>query len=154
GYLTVDPSGSTIFPCTDGWCEIPAKLAEDWHTGENSTPVFHNFKSGSMRILRDSTGCVWFRSSGGAGYQCSPNDEVKLFAESGTLDSYTKMGLLSDQSIWIIGSGKLMYGRPGNFHAVRATNGLPFPQSAFASRDGSLWIGTPKGLYRVPHSFR
>lgn len=154
GFLTVDPSGSTIYPCSDGWCEIPAKLVEDWHPGADSAPIIHGFKSGSERILRDPSGCVWFRSASGAGFQSASDSPVTLFAESGTLDSTVKMGLLQDQSIYIIGGGKLIFGRPGNFRVIRSTNGLPSPQSVLGTRDGSVWVGTPNGLYRVAQSFR
>ncbi|HKT46304.1 MAG TPA: serine/threonine-protein kinase [Candidatus Acidoferrales bacterium] len=154
GYVTVDHQGTAIYPCTDGWCEITRDQIARWNPGDPIEPAFHAYKSSAQRILRDRSGCMWFRSTGGAGYQCPGEAKPTLWAEAGMLDDGVRMTETPDGWIVISGGGRLGLGRPLVSRIIRATNGLPETEAAIEARDGTWWLGGSKGLYRLAHNFQ
>lgn len=154
GFLTVDPQGTAIFPCPEGWCELPRQQILDWQPGLKATPIFHNYKSSALRILRDHRDCMWFRGGGGAGFQCPGDPAIKLFADAGMLDDYANMFQTPDDWIIILGPGRLKLASPETARTVIATNGLPEADAVLQTKDGTLWIGGRKGLFRLAHRFQ
>jgi len=154
GFLTGDSGGTAIFPCPDGWCELPRQQILDWQPGQKPTPIFHNFKSNALRILRDHRNCMWFRGGGGAGFQCPGDPAIKLFADAGMLDDYANMFLTPDDWVIILGPGGLKIGSPETAHTVKVTNGLPETATVLQTKDGTLWVGGRKGLYRLAHGLQ
>jgi len=154
GFLTVDPQGTAIFPCPDGWCELPRQQILDWHPGQKASPIFHNYKSSALRILRDHRNCIWYRGGGGAGFQCPGDPAIKLFADAGMLDDFANMFQTPDDQIIILGGGKMKMTRPDGERVVKATNGLPDTNTVLQTKDGTLWIGGSKGLFRLAHGFQ
>ena len=154
GFLTLDPQGTAIFPCPDGWCELRKEQIVDWQPGQKEQPIVHDYKSSALRILRDHRGCMWFRGGGGAGFQCPGEASITLFAEAGMLDDYANMFQTPDDWIIILGGGRLRLASPKTARTVKATNGLPDIDAVLQTKDGTLWVGGLKGLFRLAHHFQ
>jgi len=154
-HLTLDHQGNLLFPCPGGWCQIDHGQLANWKgTG---TPVRVERHAGSpllQRVLRDKSGCLWFRAEQFAGYQCPADTEPKLLpATVAANDSGALLDETADGSILL--GVPLALGRPGSFHVATAQNGLPKAlDTAMVASDGTIWIGTESGLVRFVHPFR
>jgi ligand-binding sensor domain-containing protein len=106
------------------------------------------------RVLRDKFDCVWFRAETFASYQCPADREpVTLSTDISAVDSSAHLEEASDGSIFML--VKMTLGRPGAFHSVTPEGGLPEPiDTAMIARDGTIWVGADKGLYRFMYPFR
>jgi len=47
-----------------------------------------------------------------------------------------------------VNTGAIVTGRPGNFIKTSAAQGLPDVNRAIMARDGTIWLGGAKGIYR------
>lgn len=153
GFLTLDPSNFVIYPYKDSWAELSPQAVSTWSAGDSSAPVVHKMKGLPGRVLRDADGWLWFRSPGGAAFQRPADSDFTLWAEAGTLDDSSHMGQLPDGTVWIEGVGKILMAKKNRGRAIRSLSGLPTPQMLFEDRSGTLWLGSSKGLFRIPHSF-
>ena len=52
------------------------------------------------------------------------------------------------------GDSLLVVGRPGSFHIATRANGLPGLNDAIPGKDGTIWLGTSNGLFRMASPFR
>jgi ligand-binding sensor domain-containing protein len=154
GRVTVDHHGNAVFACPGAWCELPRDAIVNWHPGLQVQPIRHpDVYPGIEIILRDSAGCVWFRSPGGAKYQCPGDAEPKQLPLE-VASNGVGMEEAFDGSIVIVGYLGVAIGRPGHFLIINSQNGMPSLGSGFLARDGTLWVGAQKGLYRCSYLSR
>jgi hypothetical protein len=157
-WLSVDHQGSLLFPCRSGWCEFSrdqiARLPN-----ENLQPQIQGSTGqvNSIRVLRDKSNCIWFRSAREEDYKCPGKPQVKLSDTDVGLDYAVQLSEASDGSI--LSAGKtLVLARPEAMRVVRTGNGLPGTvTAAVAASDGTIYIacgddGT--SLFRLVHPFR
>jgi tRNA A-37 threonylcarbamoyl transferase component Bud32 len=155
--LTRDPNGAILATCPGGWCEMPARLIEDWSPTHPTVQVFHKSAFDIDRVLRDRHGCLWLRSNEAAAYQCPGDSQpVPLPANVAGRNVWAGVSEDSNGAMLIASVGSLALGRPGSFQVATPEDGLPADtvSCALRSRDGSIWIGTLGGLYRFPYPFR
>ena len=155
--LSVDTKGSTLFPCPQGWCEIPRKEMTEWpHTHSLKTEV-HTLSLPALRVLRDRFGYVWIRAEAIAGY-IEPNspdiNRISLLpSEWAGLDSGGNLEESPDGSILLLNN--LTIGRPNAFHVARARNGTPSSvHAALSAIDGTIWLANDDGLFCFLYPFR
>lgn len=150
GVLRKDHRGNVLFACSDGWCELSRKDILTWRTGYRGDPVRHpDVYPGIESILRDRFGCLWFRGTDGAAYQCAGDGKpIKLppeIASNGLFLSET-----ADGTIVIPSYMGMAIGRPGTFRVFPLTSApLTEGNLVFTAQDGTFWSGGPKGLYHL-----
>jgi ligand-binding sensor domain-containing protein len=157
GYMSRDPAGNILTACPGGWCEVPANLIVDWNPQRPIQPTFHKSGLYIQRVVRDSAGCLWFRSIEVAAYQCAGDAEpVPLPAAVAGRNRWAAAATDASGSMLFANAGSLASGRPGSFQVVTPANGLPAVVVTCAVRtlDGSIWVGSIGGLYRFPYPFR
>ena len=151
-HMKVDASGTTLFSCPAGWCEIPHPSVVEWRPGGSLEVQEHAGDHMIERVLRDRFGCVWFRSEAAASYQCPDKPDIIPLPALG-YDSSAHLDETSDGSIFLLVN--LTLGRPGNFHGAMTRNGIPDGlETAMVARDGTIWLGAESGLYRFMHPFQ
>ncbi|MBV9611946.1 MAG: protein kinase, partial [Acidobacteriaceae bacterium] len=155
GTLKLDHEGKILYPCLDAWCELSSKVIADWHPGSAGAPVRHgDIYPGIESILRDRFGCVWFRSTASAKYQC-PGDPAPKQLPPEIASNGISIYEAHDGSIVIPSNQGTAIGRPGSFRVVTPQNGYSTLMSfTLLTEDGSMWFATPKGLYRFAQPFR
>ena len=156
--LTRDHDGNVLIACPGGWCELSTKLIADWHPGYIGGPIVHKSELDILRVVRDRFGCLWFRSTEFASYQCASDEKPHRLPSvvagrsvwAGEVENY------DDGSMLFANVASLAIGRPGAFQVATPSSGLPpvAVTSAVRARDGSIWVGSIKGLYRFPYPFR
>jgi hypothetical protein len=152
-YLTVDHSGTILFPCRTGHCELPAgQIRDSAHVVQGSR--FNVESREEMRVLRDRFGCIWGRSAVAMGYVC-PDSPAHMVPDTiAGLDVPANIAEMADGSILSIGPG-LALGRPGALRIAGAANGLPGEINvAIPAGDGTIFLGANSGLYRFMFPFR
>ena len=155
--LSRDRAGTVLAACPGGWCELPARLIEDWTPEHPGRPVLHESGMEVGRILRDRSGCLWFRSSEAAAYQCAGDSKpIPLPVSVAGRNVWADVQETRDGAVLFASVGSLALGRPGSFQVVSPDNGLPTESVSCAvqARDGTIWTGTLGGLYRFPYPFR
>ncbi len=155
GRVTVDHRGNVLYPCLNAWCEVPRETIAKWRLDSKEQPIRHpDVYPGIEIVLRDRDGCVWFRSPGGAKYQCGSGAKpIPLPLEIASNGVGIEEAF--DGSILLTSYLGIAIGRPHHFHVWTAQNGLPTsPGAAFLARDGTLWIAARKGLFRMPYATR
>ena len=153
-HLTVDHQGNVLFPCPRGWCEIARQDLEAPHAdGSQLRMSQHSGSPLIERVLRDKFGCVWFRAEAFSSYQCPTDPQPKLVPHSiSAYDSSAHLEETSDGSIFML--VRLALGRPGVFQIANSSDGIPADMdTAMVARDGTIWIGGDRGLYRFMYPF-
>jgi hypothetical protein len=141
----VDRSGSVLYGCDGGYCEMRAEAVVGWRTGSNLAVTRHFLNtgdrySGGSVVLRDRFGCVWMRRSD-ASYQC-PGETFATQLSSDTASvGFPAIFELEDGRIAIPSYSKLAIGRPGNFQIITDENGYPGSAALTVAGDGSIWHG-------------
>ena len=157
GPLTLDRSGMLLFPWPrQGWNEILLADVLTWRPGMQIAIRHHVARRGApgisrLKILRDSTGCIWSGSDGAARFDCGDGWRAAPFTGA-VLHANLHEASDGDMVLW--GDNLLALGRPGAFRIATVANGLPALQDAIKAKDGTLWLGSPKGLYRLSAPFR
>lgn len=168
-HLTVDRHGAALYPCPGGWCELSRQQILEWpHSGTD--PHLHVLfgKSLPNRVLRDRSGCIWFRGEITANYYCGdydaayPNDASPprgfplVPDEMLSADSHKQITEAPDGSILLLDSARVVLGRPGSFRNASPRNGMPITNlnTALVARDGTIWLGCSGGLYRFMYPFQ
>jgi tRNA A-37 threonylcarbamoyl transferase component Bud32 len=154
-HLSVDASGTALFSCPGGWCELSLQGVVSFNPAAPSLPLVEHAGDPMVeKIVRDRFGCLWYRAELTASYQCPDSPSiVRLPDDFMRDDSSAHLEETSDGSIFMLVS--MFLGRPGNFHIARTRNGLPNGMdTATVAKDGTIWIGTDHGLYRFPHPFQ
>lgn len=153
---TLDHNGHVVYACGQSYCELSAEGIVSWRPGVLLAATRHdsqtgiNYDAGPSMVLRDRFDCVWWRSVGTVTYQC-PSDQtpVNLPANLASL-GFPSMFELADGTIGIPSYGKLLLGRPQNFHVLTPANGYPNALIVVPGREGSFLISTTSGLYILP----
>ena len=153
-HLTIDHQGNLLFPCPGGWCEISRRSLIEWQTP--ASPLALQRHAGDPlieRVLRDRFGCMWFRAESFASYQCPADAKPQLIPPSvSQIDSSAHLEETADGSIFML--VYMALGRPGAFHIVTGTSGLPEPiGTAIVGKDGTIWVGAENGLHRFMYPF-
>jgi ligand-binding sensor domain-containing protein len=156
GPLTLDRSGMLLYPILGkGWNEVRLDDVVRWRPGAQLPVTRHPHASfpgnGSMKVMRDHSGCVWVGAEGGNAYDCGNGGHGAPF-EGAPMRSKLHEG--SDGTMVLHGDSLLAVGRPGSFRVATRANGLPGLRDAIPSRDGTVWLGTTQGLYRFASPFR
>lgn len=154
-HLTVDRHGTALFPCPGGWCELPRQQLVEWQGPNTKLDVQqHAGDPLTERVLRDRFDCVWFRSEATASYQCPETPTVTAVPDTiSRFDSSAHLEEAPDGSVFMLVS--LVLGRPGAFHTATTVSGIPPGlDTATVAADGTIWLGTEKGLYRFMYPFR
>ena len=156
-FETRDRSGAILTGCPGGWCEYYPQRIASWTPKQPAQPVLHHAPVPLKKVLRDASGCLWFRTLESAAYQCpgdsSPATLPALVAGRNVWAGIEETG---DGSILFANASSLALGRPGAFQVATPENGLPSEtiSCAIQARDGTIWAGSIGGLYRFPHPFR
>ncbi len=158
GPLTLDSSGMLLYlEPQKGWGEVRLADVVSWHPG-GPLPVTHHPVpdapgAGPMKVLRDRSGCVWMGSQGSERYDCGDGHWRSAPFDGATVGPYSHEA--PDGSMVLVGLNILAVGRPGAFRIAKVSNGLPAALfSAIQARDGTLWLGSAQGLYRLASPFR
>jgi hypothetical protein len=105
---------------------------------------------GPMRVLRDRSGCVWMPSEGQDTYDCGDGVWRRAVRRRrACARTYAKRR--TDHMV-LVAHNILAFGRPGAFRIAKAGQ---WPargaiRSDSSARDGTLWLGSSQGLYRLP----
>jgi tRNA A-37 threonylcarbamoyl transferase component Bud32/ligand-binding sensor domain-containing protein len=159
GPLTLDRDGWLLYPWPGyGWNEI--RLDDVVRSRpEVPVPVYRHPTAyspgvGSMRVVRDRSGCVWLSSENiNNVYNCGDNIWHPAPFEGASMRSNLQEG--QDGTMVLAGYNILAVGRPGSFRVAGLANGLPAPLlAAIQARDGTLWLGGTQGLYRFASPYR
>ena len=153
-HFSVDRQGNILFPCPGGWCEVPAHEAVSWTAGVNP-PGYQRHAGDPLaeKVIRDRYGCIWSRAEIRASYQCPADSQPHFlpFAQSQS-DSSAHLEETADGSVFML--VPLLLGRPGAFHAMDSSEFPAALECAMVGHDGTIWLGTTHGLYRMPYPFR
>ncbi|HXB72408.1 MAG TPA: protein kinase [Candidatus Acidoferrales bacterium] len=154
--LTLDASGMILFPSLGkGWNELRLADVLRWRPGDSVPVVRHPVAGfpdrGPMKVMRDHSGCVWYGVHPGNWYDCGDGFHLALSKDA---DTRSKMEEASDGKMVLWGDGLVAVGRPGNFQVATSANGLPPIVCVRPARDGTIWLGSSKGLYRFAMPFR
>jgi len=153
GWLTLDHTGMVLFADDRGWSEVRYTDILDWRPGTKIPVRKHELLTYNVRarVLRDRFGCLWHRSDSVTNYQCPgdsrPTQPPEIISGNG------HMWEAPDGTMFLSSTGALAIGRPGAFHLATTANGLPGPDAVIAAKDGTVWLGGGKGLYRWPAPF-
>ena len=153
-HLTLDHEGNVLFPCPGGWCEAARQKLLEWQ--RSGSPLEIEKHPGSTlieRVLRDRSGCLWFRAESFSSYQCPADAEPKRIPES--ISQYDVSAHLEEAPDGrVLTLVPLALGRPGSFRVATGSNGVPEPiDTALVASDGTIWIGAENGLYRFMYPF-
>jgi tRNA A-37 threonylcarbamoyl transferase component Bud32/ligand-binding sensor domain-containing protein len=156
GTLTLDSSGSLLYPGPGrAWSEVRVEDMIRWRPGAALAAIRHpipNFPdNGPVKVMRDRFGCVWFGADGGNGYDCGDGGHVAPFDGA---DPRSRMHEGPDGTMVLWGDSLLAVGRPGSIRVATRANGLPGLIDAIPAKDGTLWLGTTNGLYRLASPFQ
>jgi hypothetical protein len=156
GPLTLDSNGMLLYAVPGkGWSEIRMADVAPWRAGSKLPVTLHSIpdfpSNGNTKVLRDRSGCLWFGGLGGLGYDCGDGVNNAPFAGAKTRPNLHEG---SDGTMLLWGDSLLALGRPGSFRVATRANGLPALLDATQGRDGTVWIVTSNGLYRLPSPFR
>ena len=94
-------------------------------------------------------GCLWMGTTGGNDYDCG--DGAHQAVPESRLES--NMHEMADGAMVLWGDNVLAVGRPGSFQVATSANGLPGLTDALRAADGTVWLGTTHGLYRMAGGF-
>ena len=155
GPLTLDPSGMLLYPWTGkGWSEMRLEDVARWRPGAQVSVIRHPMArfagNGSMKVMRDHFGCIWWGSEGGNAYNCGKGGYDVSFDG---MNPRPYLHEASDGTMVLWGDSLLAVGRPGSFRVATRANGLPGLVDAILARDGTVWLGTAQGLYRFASPF-
>jgi hypothetical protein len=152
--FTIDHSGSALFVCPGGWCELPRQTILKWRAGDPTKSIVKG-ETNAQRVLRDRFGCLWQRATQFATYACAGDAPKTLPRDIASLDTREFLFEAADGSMILPSSSSLAVGRPGAFQVARAVNGVPTSDLPIIAADGSIWIGSDEhGLYRMASPFR
>ena len=152
--IALSPDGRLICPWPlHGWLEMRIDDVAKWRPGEE-LPIDRIAKPRApgwpVKVMRDHAGCLWVGTVGGNGYDCGdgPHDPMP----GGRLES--NMHESADGTMVLWGDSMIAVGRPGSFQVATSANGLPGLVDAIRTADGTVWLGTTHGLYRMAGGFR
>jgi ligand-binding sensor domain-containing protein/tRNA A-37 threonylcarbamoyl transferase component Bud32 len=150
GPLTLDSTSHVVAPWPlHGWLEMDVEDLARWRVGSESPAVRH-LRPGTpawpLKVLRDRKGCLWIGTTGGNAYDCGDGPHNALAPH---LRPETNLHDAADGSMVLWGDSLLAIGRPGAFQMATLANGLPGLVDAIPSQDGTVWLGTTHGLYRL-----
>lgn len=154
--LQPDQSGSVLFACDKGYCEVASDDIARWQPG--GTVAMRRYaaltrtdysKDGSL-VWRDRFNCVWMRSSLDVSYQCPGDKQPEVMPASIASLGISIILETSDGSVVLLSFNKLAIGRPGHFRVVTPANGYPSAASALVAKDGAIWLSNANGLYVFP----
>jgi ligand-binding sensor domain-containing protein/tRNA A-37 threonylcarbamoyl transferase component Bud32 len=156
GRVTLDHSGNLLYPWPEkGWNEMRLQDVLRWHAGTTLPVTRHPIPNapgnGSMKVMRDDSGCLWMGSEGGDTYDCGDGPHAAPFTHARVRSD---MHRGSDGTMVLWGDSLLAVGRPGSFRIATPANGMPGLWDAIPARDGTVWLATPEGLYRFASPFR
>jgi len=157
GPLTLDPNGAILYPWPGkGWKEIRVRDLARWRPGEDLPVTRHIIPSGfpengSLKVVRDHSGCVWLGAVGGNIYDCGKGVQSAFPPD---MSPRPTMREAPDGDMVLSGYSLLAIGRPGSFRIATRANGLPGIVEAIEGRDGTAWLATYQGLYRSASLFR
>jgi hypothetical protein len=156
GPLTLDYGGQLLYPWpAHGWYELRLADVVNWRPGTKLAATGHVVwkypSAGPMRVLRDHSGCVWIGTDGQDTFDCGDGVWRQApYDEAGVREYFRET---SKGDMVLAGDNLLALGRPGNFRLARLANGLPLPTAVVQARDGTVWVGTPGGLFRFASPF-
>lgn len=156
GPLTLDRSGTLLYPGSGrAWSEIRVEDVVRWRPGAALPVTRHPTDrfpdNGPVKVMRDRSGCLWVGVDGGTGYDCGDGGHAALFEGA---DTRSRIHEGADGTMVLWGDSLLAVGRPGSFRVATRANGLPGIVDAIPGRDGTIWLGTTQGLYRMASPFR
>jgi tRNA A-37 threonylcarbamoyl transferase component Bud32 len=156
GPLNLDPSGMLLFPLPGkGWGELRLADVVRWRPGGQVRVIQHPVPrfpdNGPIHIVRDHFGCVWWGFEGGDAYDCGKG---ALYAPFPGANVRSSMHAGPDGTMVLWGDSLVAVGRPGAFRIATRANGLPGLVDVISGRDGTFWLGTTQGLYRLASPFR
>ena len=149
-----DNVGNLLTGCGDDICEISAHEVQNAIQGNAPKIVRHPLplkKTGRRSVMRDQSGCIWFRNTSRAGYKCPPSNQFQLIPlDVAEVSEFTNLMLDAEGRVWMVSdSGMLSYGKAGTFRSLTAKNGMPRSmQVVYRTRDGSTWVGGYSSLWR------
>jgi tRNA A-37 threonylcarbamoyl transferase component Bud32 len=157
GPLTLDSAGMLLYPWPGkGWSEVRLDDVAHWRPGGQLPVIRHpvaGFPGGlNPTVMRDRFGCLrWGGGDREAVYDCGSGPGVAPFAGA-FLRPRMREG--PDGKMVLIGGSLLAVGRPGAFRVATRANGLPTPVDAILAHDGTIWLATGQGLFRLASEFR
>ena len=147
GLSSLDHAGTLLISNTGWWGEVRAKDVVEWNGKQSLTIAKHEAPQGfAFNYLRDRFGCLWQRTGAVTTYQCP--GEAKARELPGFVANRGSMWEGADGTMVFVNTGGLVTGRPGNFITTSAAHGLPDVNRAIIARDGTIWLGGAKGIYR------
>ncbi len=156
GPLTLDASGMLLYPGSGkAWSEVRVEDVLQWRPGgtlpviRHPSPLFP--ENGPVKVMRDRSGCLWMAADGGTGYDCGTGNHVAPFEGA---DTRSKIHEGPDGTMVLWGDSLLAVGRPGSFRVATRANGLPGMVDAIPGRDGTIWLATTQGLFRLASPFQ
>jgi tRNA A-37 threonylcarbamoyl transferase component Bud32/sugar lactone lactonase YvrE len=156
GPLTLDQGGWLLYPWpAKGWVEIRLEDVARWRAGTQLPVAQHRVANsagnGGMKVMRDHAGCLWSGAVGANSYDCGDGSHL---APSPGARPDSNMHEAADGTMVLWGGSLLAVGRPGSFRVATQANGLPGLADAMMAADGTVWLGTTQGLYRMAGGFR
>jgi tRNA A-37 threonylcarbamoyl transferase component Bud32/ligand-binding sensor domain-containing protein len=156
GPVTLDHGGQLVYPWpAHGWYELRLADVVNRRPGVKLAPTGHAIwkypSAGPIRVLRDRAGCVWIGTAGQDTFDCGDGVWRQAPYEDAGAREYLRETPNGD--MLLAGDNVLALGRPGKFRLARLANGLPVPTSVIQSRDGTVWLGSPSGLFRFASPF-
>ena len=156
GPLTLDRAGWLLYPLpARGWAEIRLEDVARWRAGTQLPVTQHRVANsagnGGMKVMRDHAGCLWSGAVGANSYDCGDGSHL---APSLDARPDSNMHEAADGTMVLWGGSLLAVGRPGSFRVATQANGLPGLADAILAKDGTVWLGTTQGLYRLAGGFR
>ncbi len=159
GPLTLDPAGNLRYMWPGkGWVEIRLQDVARWRAGTELPVTRHlvpTASNGSMKVYaRPSLRMPVVRAPSGANfYDCGDGPHPALLSGSSSRTNNMHEGVDGTMVLW--GDSLLAIGRPGSaFRTAALANGLPGLVDAIPGRDGTIWLGTTHGLFRLASGFR
>lgn len=145
---------SITFVSSTVWSEVKLSEITRWRSGMRIEMLQHAIPRGlePSQVLRDSHSCVWFRGEVSSYYQCEGSDEIRTVPDT-TRQGGMVLSETPDGRIVLPTDNSLAIGGRNGFKVAKAANGLPLTNSVLAAADGSVWIGSLKGLFRFAHAF-
>lgn len=156
-FRTRDRGGAILSECPGGWCEYSPELIANGPAKRTPKPLLHRTTTPLSKVVRDRSGCLWFRTLESAAYQCPGDSEpVPLPAAVAGRNVWADLEETRDGSVLFPNASSVALGRPGAFRIATPENGLPSDtiECAIQARDGAIWAGSTGGLYLFPHPFR
>jgi len=144
----LDHSGSVLYGCPGGFCEVLADAIVHWQPGATLRIAHHllalrtNYAEGISVVLRDKFGCVWLRSPNDAAYVCPSDSQPTALSSDLVGFGYPLILELNDGSVVIPSYSVLTIGRPGAFRMLTKRNGYPGTAIVSLNADGSLWLNS------------